>query len=107
MNNTVHLLYVPVPNEQVGEEIANALLEQQLIACANLLPPGRSFYRWEGAVADEAEQVLILKTRGALVETVRGTVEELHPYSCPCVLDWPAGSSEGFAQWVSEQVPEV
>ena len=104
MKAIIHLLYVPVPDEDVGERIARSLLEQELIACANLLPAGRSFYRWEGAIADESERLLILKTTEDAVASVREAVEALHPYECPCVLDWPVGAASGFGQWVESQV---
>src|SRR4030095_1927642 len=93
---------------------ARALVEERLIACANLIPRIRSIYRWEGQVADEAEVLLVLKTRsspcaavgfrktvGSRCAAVAARVKALHPYALPEVVALPVvDGSEAYLDWV-------
>ena len=58
----VRIVLVTAPDEETAARLAHSLLEERLIACANLLPRVRSIYRWEGEVQDDAEVLLVLKT---------------------------------------------
>ena len=59
-----------VPDQESGEKIAEALVEERLAACVNLLPGVVSTYRWEGAVKQDQELLLLIKTSGARFEAV-------------------------------------
>jgi periplasmic divalent cation tolerance protein len=60
------VVLVTVPSAEVGERIARRLLAQRLAACANIVSGVRSLYTWKGAVLDDAELLLVVKTRAAL-----------------------------------------
>jgi periplasmic divalent cation tolerance protein len=97
----VSLIYTTWPDMESAKAAAGTLLEERLIACANLLPGGTSLYRWKGAMQEEAEWVMILKTARAADCAAR--VKALHPYEEPAILEWLVeedGSSEGFLAWV-------
>ena len=47
---------------EMARQIANQLLSENLIACANILPQMESLYKWEGQLENSKEVVLILKT---------------------------------------------
>ena len=64
-------------NARECARIARHLLEQRLIACANLVPQVRSLYRWEGKVADEKECLMILKSSRELFPALQTEVEKL------------------------------
>ncbi|MGH7804266.1 MAG: divalent-cation tolerance protein CutA, partial [Candidatus Binatia bacterium] len=66
--------------------IARALVEERLAACVNLVPGIRSIYRWQGAIADDAEVLLVAKTRRASLDALERRVRELHSYEVPEVL---------------------
>lgn len=104
MQNSICVFYIPVPDEKTGMDIAQTLLNQKLIACANLLPQHQSLYEWEGKVCKENENILILKTHIDLQEQVQTEVEKLHPYDCPCILTFtPSHGNTGFIDWISLQ----
>ena len=101
MSEPVHVVLVTAPDTEVGARIARALVEEGLAACANLVPGVRSIYRWEGAVHDDAEVLLILKTRAALSAAVAARVRALHPYQLPEVIALlVAGGSEPYLAWL-------
>jgi periplasmic divalent cation tolerance protein len=101
MSEPLHVVLVTAPDAEVGARIGRALVEEGLAACANLVPGIRSIYRWEGAVHDDAEVLLIVKTRAALSAALAARVRALHPYQLPEVVALPvAGGSEPYLDWV-------
>lgn len=84
-----------------GAALVRALLERRLVACGTILPGARSLYRWEGKVADEAEAVVLLKTRTACVDALEGAFAELHPYKLPELLVLPvSGGLSRYLDWI-------
>lgn len=101
------LVLVTAPNEEVGAELVRRLVEERWIACGNLIPGLRSIYRWEGAIEDGAEVLLLLKSSARLFEGLRQRVVELHPYECPEVLrvDVAAGHAP-YLKWITDSLKE-
>ena len=92
------------PDGETAERIARALVEERLIACANLLGGAVSVYRWEGEVHREAEVVLLMKTRASLVGRLKERLPALHPYEVPELL--VVGVCDGLAAycgWVLDE----
>jgi periplasmic divalent cation tolerance protein len=97
----VRVVLVAAPDAETAARIARALVEERLIACANLVPGIRSIYRWEGQIADEAEVLLVLKTCARQCAAVAARVKALHPYGLPEVVALPvAGGSQAYLDWV-------
>jgi len=61
----VLLCLTTCPDAASGERIAEALVDEQLAACVNVLPGLRSTYRWQGAVERADELLLLIKTTRA------------------------------------------
>lgn len=80
------LVLVTAPSADKAAELARTLVEEQLAACGNILPGLRSIYRWEGKVQDDAEALILFKTRAALFDALRSRLVSLHPYQVPEVL---------------------
>lgn len=100
--------YVTCSGRDEALTIARALIAERLIACANILPGLLSVYRWEGEVHEDAEVLLILKTRAALVERVTAAVRERHSYSCPCVAVLPVtGGNLAYLDWIAAETREA
>ena len=99
----VILVLMTAPSMEKAAELGRTLVEEQLAACANLVPGLRSIYRWEGKVCDEPEVLMLLKTRAELFEPLRARVAALHPYQVPEVLR--LGVEAGhlpYLDWVRE-----
>ncbi|MDQ0326885.1 periplasmic divalent cation tolerance protein [Rhodopseudomonas julia] len=80
------LLYIPCPDMGTAKELAAAAVSERLAACANILPTMVSVYRWQGAIEDEEETVLILKTPPEREAELRRLIEARHPYDVPAIL---------------------
>ena len=97
----VHVVFITAPNLECAETLARALVEDRLVACVNVVPGIRSFYRWEGEVQSDPEVLLIAKTRADRCSALAARVNELHPYDLPEVLELPAaGGSRAYLDWV-------
>ena len=94
-------MLVTAPSGAVAISLARTLVEEGLIACANLVPHVRSIYRWEGKVVDEEEVLMVMKTRASAFEALRARVSAIHPAEVPEViqLDVSAGH-QPYLDWV-------
>lgn len=98
------VLYITVPNREEGLRIGRALVEEKLAACANVIDGLTSIFRWEGAVQEEAEALLIAKTDRALIDAASDLVKLEHSYDCPCVVALPIiGGNQDFLGWISAE----
>jgi periplasmic divalent cation tolerance protein len=84
--------------------LGRALVEQGLAACVNILPPMTSVYRWNGAVEQEREQQVLIKTSRSGVAALEVRLRELHPYELPEFVVLTAEASAAYAAWVEENV---
>ena len=92
-----------VDTEEKAQEIARALVEQRLAACAQVLGPITSTYRWQGQVETAQEWLCILKTREELYEELEQTLRSIHPYEVPEILATPvAAGNPAYLAWLDE-----
>jgi periplasmic divalent cation tolerance protein len=100
----VRVALITAPDPETATRIARALVEERLVACVNVVPGVRSIYRWEGAVEEDAEVLLVVKTRADRTGELVDRVVELHPYDLPEVVMLPAvGGNPGYLDWVREE----
>jgi periplasmic divalent cation tolerance protein len=82
------LIWCPFPDSASAEAVADRLLDEGLIACANLLPGLRSRYVWQGQRGEAEEVGALLKTNAALLSAAIARLASLHPYDEPAILGW-------------------
>jgi periplasmic divalent cation tolerance protein len=75
--------YITAPRDAAAE-LARLLVEERLAACVNVVDC-ESTYRWEGAVHDDPESVLLAKTTADAYGRLVERVTEAHPSDVPCV----------------------
>jgi periplasmic divalent cation tolerance protein len=80
------LVYVTCADADQARSIARAAVEAHLAACANVLPGMTSVYRWQGAVEEAAEAVLLLKTDRTHYDDLQALVRMRHSYEVPCIM---------------------
>lgn len=94
-------VYVTTSTEEEAGAIARTVVTDRLAACANILPGMKSFYHWQGRLEENAETVLILKTRESLFPALEERVRELHSYETPCIVALPVvNGSVTFLDWI-------
>jgi periplasmic divalent cation tolerance protein len=79
------------------------LVEERIVACGNILPGVDSIYRWQGAVSEEPEVLIVFKTSAAAWPRLQERLPELHPYDTPeLLLVSVADGLAPYLQWVTE-----
>ncbi|HYJ84265.1 MAG TPA: divalent-cation tolerance protein CutA [Allosphingosinicella sp.] len=97
-------VYATFASQDEAGRIARTLVEERLAACANVLGPCRSIYRWQGAIEEAEEVAALFKTRADLAEALIARLEELHSYDVPAAVVWPVADALGkFANWVETE----
>jgi periplasmic divalent cation tolerance protein len=98
----VIVVFSTFPTEDKAAEIARTLVSEGHAACANLVPPVRSIYRWQGQICDERETLAIIKTTRERFEALRERLVALHPYEVPEVIAVPVEAGHApYLAWVS------
>jgi len=103
--SNVRVVFVTLPDDEAAVALTRALLEENLVACGNIVPGLRSIYRWEGEICDDPEVLVLFKTTQACFSALKSRIVELHPYDCPEVIgvDVSDGHAD-YLSWVREQV---
>jgi periplasmic divalent cation tolerance protein len=97
------IVYVTTSGLEESKKIARILLQEKIVACANIIPEIESIYWWEGDLEEDVESLLLLKTSSELVDKVIEMVKEIHSYQTPCVLEIQIkkGSKE-YLNWLED-----
>lgn len=95
------VVFTTFATDEDAARVTRVLVEERLIACANLLPGARSIYRWEGKVTDAPEVVVLMKTRKQDWVALMSRLHELHPYETPeCVAIRIAAGAPRYMAWL-------
>ena len=87
-----------------AKSIGQILVGQNLVACVNLLENMTSIYKWEEKLEESQEVIMIAKTRKTLMPKLIETINSLHSYDCPCILELPIqGGNPDFLSWIESQ----
>jgi len=96
------ILLTTLPGREDAQALARLLVEEKLAACVQLLPI-ESFYRWQGAVQNEGEILLFIKTRTALFDTAIARIKTVHPYTVPQIVGMPfTAGHQPYLDWIGE-----
>jgi periplasmic divalent cation tolerance protein len=101
------VLYTTWPDAETAEAFARRAVEERLAACANVMAPMRSIYRWDGEIQSEVEIPMLLKTTAAAVEALGRLIVERHPYDTPCVLSLDVDAAHCNPKYVAWLQGEV
>ena len=85
----------------LAEALAAALVERGLAACVALTPL-QSVYRWQGELQRSEEVQLLIKTHPSRLGELEAAVRQLHSYTTPEWLHWPADAAADYGAWVAE-----
>ena len=101
------ILYTTWPDAETAAAFGRLAVERKLAACANVLGPMLSIYRWDGAIQGEGETPMQLKTTSGASNRLKALIIDRHPYDIPCVLALqtdPDGCNPRYTEWVRSEV---
>lgn len=90
-----------LPDSTSAFNLAKVLVELRLAACANVLAPVTSVYRWEGRTEEAVEYPVLIKTTRDRYADLEAAVRERHPYDVPEIIAWPIERGlPAYLDWV-------
>ena len=101
------IVFVTTGSVEEAKQIAEVLVDQQLVACVNIVPEILSIYYWQGKVEKDTEAKMIIKTKSSLLNQLTQTVKNMHSYDVCEVTVVPiiSGNSD-YLKWIDESVHE-
>lgn len=98
------MILTTATSQDEADLLARLLVERRLAACVQAIPM-RSTYHWQGAVQQEAEILLLVKTAARLYAQVEAAILETHSYEVPEILQVPVERGlESYLGWISESI---
>lgn len=79
----INLILVTCPDFETASGISEALIEQKLAGCVNIIPGLTSIYRWENKVERSQEVLMLIKTKAELRSELKEKLLKIHPYDTP------------------------
>ncbi len=99
------LIYSVFGSREEAREVATRLLDEKLIACANVIGRIEALFEWDGERGGGEEIAVLFKTHADRLDAAVARMEQLHPYDTPAILGWRADASgAATAQWLGELV---
>jgi periplasmic divalent cation tolerance protein len=102
---TARIALTTAASVEEARTLARTLVERRLAACVNLLPSLTSIYRWQGAIEEASETLLIIKTTAEQLPELETALRELHSYDVPELLALSIdSSSQPYLDWLLSSV---
>jgi periplasmic divalent cation tolerance protein len=99
------LIYTTFPDIEHATATARDLVNAHLAACCNILPGMQSVYWWEGAVQEQGEVVMLVKTTNRMAGPAMARIARLHPYENPAILQLPVQTGAAdYLAWIARTV---
>jgi periplasmic divalent cation tolerance protein len=100
-NTDFIIVLVTTADKEEAEKISQALLNEKLIACANIVSPVASCFLWQGKIDKAEECLVVMKSRKDLFGELARRVKALHSYEVPEVLALPiVEGSVDYLAWI-------
>jgi periplasmic divalent cation tolerance protein len=80
--------------------LAHSAVDARLAACAQVLGPVASTYRWQGAVEQSTEWMVVFKSTVERYPALEEHLRSTHPYEVPEIVRTPVGGSAAYLGWV-------
>ena len=96
-----NIVIMTASKKEEAVKIVRSLLEDRLIACANIVDSVSSFFWWEGKIEEEKEVLVFMKSHESLFKKLSKRVNELHSYDIPEILALPVvEGSQSYLDWM-------
>ena len=99
------VVFCTCPDEESAVRLAKGLLEGRAAACVNVLLGIRSIYRWQGALSEDTEVLMVIKSLASCFEELESWLLAHHPYEVPEIVALPASAvSADYMAWIESSV---
>ncbi len=105
MSDTPLLALTTLGSPDDAQRLVRALVDERVVACGTIVPGATSIYRWQGAVQEETEVLVLLKTMASRWDALRTAVRRHHPYQVPELIAVPVNHGlDTYVSWLAQAV---
>ena len=98
-------VYAVFGSRDEAERIGEAMIEQRLAACVNILGPAQSIYRWDGKIERAEEVPALFKTTRDAANQLIAAIADAHSYDLPAICLWPIDRTLApYADWINSEI---
>jgi periplasmic divalent cation tolerance protein len=92
-------------SEEEARRVARALVEARVAACVNIVPGIQSVYHWQGAIQEDSEWMLVIKSTRPMFESLAAELRKIHSYQVPEVLAIPViAGDQNYLDWMDREI---
>lgn len=97
------------PTQDEAVKVSKVLLQERLIACANIVPAIQSLYWWQDSIQEEQEVLLLVKTQKELEQEVIDRIQTLHSYDVPAIyaIESTTTISDPYLDWIVNVTKQI
>lgn len=93
-------------SDELTKRISDAVVAKKLGACVQAMPIS-SVYMWKSEVSRDDENLLLIKTRLDLLDSIEALISEIHSYETPEIICIPiVGGSKAYLDWIDTETTE-
>lgn len=97
------LIYTTFPEKETAAKVARALIEEQLVAGANLWPL-ESHFRWQGKIERRNECAVLFQAERRFYKRIEARLKQRHPDQVPQIVMWRIKDGfEPFMKWIMDE----
>jgi len=98
------IIYITCKDSEEAEKIAEHLLKERLIGCANIFPV-KSIYWWKGKIEKNDEVVLLAKSKKEKFKSIELAVKKIHSYDIPLIESWDISDvNKEYLDWLEKEL---
>lgn len=84
--------------------LAGDVVAARLVACAQVVGPMTSIYRWRGQIEQETEWSCVMKTTRERYDALATWIDQHHPYDTPeLVATGIVAGGHDYLEWISDE----
>lgn len=103
IDSTLVVLYTTLPDQAQAKAVAQKLIDSKLAVCVNVFNDHKSFYQQDQRCIELTEVGMIVKTLEDRYESLCEFLQQIHPYTIPMILSWPAAANKAYTMWAMHQ----
>ena len=105
--NDVMIGHITFKDAAEAKTLCRKMVEERLIACANISPEIQSLYMWDGVLQEDIEARAFIKTTAANSVRITDFLQKNHSYSVPAAVFWKVDAgSAAYLNWVLGEVKQ-
>lgn len=98
------VIFTTAKSIEEARQIGQALVEEGLAACCNIIQSIESVFKWQGKLCVEHEVLMLTKTCADKFNAVEKRIKQLHSYEVPEIVAVPiTGASKPYLDWVIKE----